>query len=150
MLTPPPPAASPPHPRPRLTPEFFKALDGLIGAERFNAPKSNLVSASQAANEASEAARAASEERLAELELLRQYLEEASEAVDKAVQSTSSAVDRMKKLLMAQDKKAMIIEMAEANEIDVPLMDLMQQNIDGAKAAGQEDAAAFMEKVGVV
>lgn len=133
--------------RPKLTPEFFKALDSMIGAERFGAPASGLVSAKQAASEDSEAKAAASEERLAELELLRQYLEEAAQAVDKAVDSTSSAVDRMKKLLSAKDKKAMIIEMAEANEIDVPLMDLLQQNIDGAKDAGQAEAAAFMEKV---
>jgi hypothetical protein len=53
------------------------------------------------------------EERLVELETLRQYLEEASEAVDKAVASNISAVERMKKLLTAQDKKAMILEMAE-------------------------------------
>ncbi|GBF91992.1 hypothetical protein Rsub_04716 [Raphidocelis subcapitata] len=133
--------------RPKLTPEFFKALDGLIGAARFKAPPSGLVSAQAAAQEDAAAAEAAQEERLAELELLRTYLEEASEAVDKAVVSTSSAVDRMKKLLTAKDKKAAIIEMAEANEIDVPLMDLLQQNIDGARAAGQDEAAAFMEKV---
>jgi uncharacterized coiled-coil protein SlyX len=121
----------------------------MIGAERFNAPKTALVSAAGAAAEDSAAAAAKSEERLAELELLRQYLEEAAEAVDKAVASTSTAVERMRKLLTSPDKKAMIIEMAEANEIDVPLMDLLQQNIDGAKAANQPDAAAFMEKVGV-
>ncbi|KAI8476343.1 MAG: hypothetical protein J3K34DRAFT_401973 [Monoraphidium minutum] len=133
--------------RPKLTPEFFKALDGMIGAERFDAPKTGLVSAAAAAREDADAAAAKSEERLAELELLRRYLEEAAEAVDKAVASTSTAVERMKKLLGAKDKKAMIIEMTEANEIDVPLMDLLQQNIDGARMAGQEEAAAFMEKV---
>lgn len=121
----------------------------MIGAERFNAPKSGLISAQAAAAEDAEAAAQRSEERLAELELLRQYLEEASEAVDKAVAATSTAVERMKKLLGAKDKKAMIIEMAEANEIDVPLMDLLQQNIEGARSVGQEEAANFMEKVRV-
>jgi len=120
----------------------------MIGAERFNAPQTSLISASAAAKESAEEAAAKSQERLAELELLRQYLEEATEAVDKAVACTSTAVERVKKLLTAPDKKAMIIEMAEANEIDVPLMDLLQQNIEGAKAAGQAEAAAFMEKVG--
>lgn len=138
--------------RPRLTPEFFRALDGMIGAARFGtaagAPGgAKLVSAAAAAAEDEDARRAKSEERLAELELLRQYLEEAAEAVDKAVGATSTAVERMKKLLTAKDKRATIIEMAEANEIDVPLMDLLQQNIERAREAGQEDAAAFMEKV---
>lgn len=113
--------------RPQLTAEFFKQLDTLVGQERF-APKPD-------------------EERLAELETLRQYLEEAKEAVDKAVQANISAVDRMKKLLSAPDKKAMILEMAEANEIDVALMDLLQSNIEAAKGAGQDKAAEFMEKV---
>jgi hypothetical protein len=53
------------------------------------------------------------EERLIELETLRQYLEEGKEAVDIAVASNISAVERMKKLLTAPDKKAMILEMAE-------------------------------------
>jgi hypothetical protein len=56
------------------------------------------------------------EERLVELETLRQYLEEARDAVDAAVASNISAVERMKKLLTAQDKKAMILEMAEVRE----------------------------------
>lgn len=113
--------------RPQLTAEFFKQLDNLVGQERF-APKPD-------------------EERLAELETLRQYLEEAREAVDKAVQANISAVDRMKKLLSAPDKKAMILEMAEANEIDVALLDLLQSNIEAARAAGQDQAVQFMEKV---
>jgi hypothetical protein len=56
------------------------------------------------------------EERLAELEALRQYLEEAKEAVDVAVASNISAVERMKKLLTAPDKKEMIREMAEVSK----------------------------------
>jgi hypothetical protein len=68
-------------------------------------------------------------------------------AMLQTVSSTSSAVDRMKKLLSAPDKKATILEMAAANEIDQALMDLLTQNIDAARAAEQEDAAKFMEKV---
>lgn len=113
--------------RPQLTAEFFKQLDTLIGNERFAAKPD--------------------QERLAELETLRQYLEEATEAIDKAVASNISAVERMKKLLTSQDKKQCILDMAAANEIDVALLDLLQQNIDAAKAAGQADAAQFMEKV---
>jgi hypothetical protein len=67
------------------------------------------------------------QERLAELDLLRKYLEEAVEAVDKAVASNISAVERMKKLLTSPDKKQCISEMAAANEIDVALIDLLQQ-----------------------
>eukprot|EP00877_Chromochloris_zofingiensis_P004637 jgi/Chrzof1/14174/Cz08g28060.t1 len=113
--------------RPKMTPDFFKQLDTLIGQERFAAKPD--------------------EERLAELDTLRQYLDEAREAVDKAVASTTSAVDRVKKLLTAQDKKTTIREMAENNEIDQALMDLLQQNIDAARNAEQEQAALFMEKV---
>jgi hypothetical protein len=113
--------------RPQLTPEFFKQLDTLVGAERFAAKPD--------------------EDRLAELDLLRKYLEEGAEAVDKAVAATTTAVDRMKKLLTSPDKKACILAMAEANEIDAALLELLQQNIAAARQAGQEEAANFMEKV---
>ena len=33
------------------------------------------------------------------------------------------------------------------NEIDSALLDLLQQNIDAARAAGQKEPAEFMEKV---
>lgn len=58
-----------------------------------------------------------------------------------------SATDRLKKLLSARDKKEVILEMAAANEIDFALIQLLQQNIDGALAAKQPDAAAVMTKV---
>ncbi len=37
--------------------------------------------------------------------------------------------------------------LAGDNQIDQPLLDLLQQNIAAAKAGGQNDAATFMEKV---
>ena len=46
-----------------------------------------------------------------------------------------------------QDKKAHILQMVENNEIDQPLIDLMSQNIHGAREAGQEEAAEFMSKI---
>lgn len=46
-----------------------------------------------------------------------------------------------------QDKKEMIASMAEAGEIDQPLIDLLTQNITAAEAAGQKEAAEFMTKV---
>lgn len=68
-------------------------------------------------------------------------------AVDKAIQSTTSAIERMKRLLAAKDKKQTILDMASANEIDQGLLDLMMQNAQAARLAGQDDAAAFIEKV---
>lgn len=64
-----------------------------------------------------------------------------------AVAATTSAVQRMTELLSAKDKKQKILDMAAANEIDQALMDLLQQNIEAARGAGQDDAANFMEKV---
>ena len=43
----------------------------------------------------------------------------------------------MKKLLTSKDKKEMILEMASKNEIDQPLMHLLQQNVDAAREAEQ-------------
>lgn len=37
--------------------------------------------------------------------------------------------------------------LAGSNQIDKPLLDLLQQNIDAAKGAGHADAAVFMERV---
>ena len=33
------------------------------------------------------------------------------------------------------------------NQIDKPLLDLLQQNIEAAKAADQKDAVTFMERI---
>lgn len=49
----------------------------------------------------------------------------------------TSATERLKSLLTAPDKRAAILEMASRNEIDAALISLLQQNIAGAKAAGQ-------------
>ncbi|KAG2483075.1 hypothetical protein HYH03_018056 [Edaphochlamys debaryana] len=113
--------------RPRFTPAFFAKLSTIIGQERFAAKPD--------------------QERLAELDTLRQYLEEGVEAIDKAVGKTASAAERLKKLLTAKDKKECILEMAAANEIDQALIDLLTQNIEAAKAADQTAPAEFMEKV---
>ncbi|MEW5313655.1 MAG: hypothetical protein WDW38_005203 [Sanguina aurantia] len=113
--------------RPLVTDVFFKDLDTILGRTRFSSKPD--------------------EEKIAELEALRQYLSEAIVVIDNAVTNTASAVDRMKKLLTSRDKKATILEMAEANEIDQALVELLQQNIVAARNAEQEDAAKFMEKV---
>lgn len=113
--------------RPKLDKTFFGTLDKLVGVERFSTVPD--------------------EDRLAELETLRDYLTEATEAIDNATKAVIAAPERVKKLLGAKDKKAMLLEMAGAGEIDTALMDLLEQNIEGAKAAGQEAAAEFMTKV---
>jgi hypothetical protein len=113
--------------RPQLNADFFRQLDKRIGTERFATPPDEDV--------------------LAELTTLREYLTAASEYVDKTIRQTTSAVERMKKLLSSKDKKACILEMAETNEIDQSLIDLLRQNATAARIAGQEDAATFMEKV---
>lgn len=58
-----------------------------------------------------------------------------------------SAKERLTKMLSSKELKATILEMAGAGEIDVALLQLLQQNIDGAEASGQKDAAAFMGKI---
>ena len=87
------------------------------------------------------------EDLLAELEAVKQFLEQGTKDFDARSQQLVAPLDRMKKLLMAQDKKGMLLEMAGNNEIDQPLLDLLQQNIEAAKAAGQEDPAMFMQKI---
>lgn len=47
---------------------------------------------------------------------------------------------------MFQDAKG-CVRRAGNNEIDSGLLDLLQENIDAAKAAGQPEPAQFMEKV---
>ena len=73
------------------------------------------------------------EERLAELELLRTYLLEAGEAVERAAVQTAAPAERLKKLLAAPDKKDCLLEMAAANEIDAGFFALLDQNIEGAR-----------------
>eukprot|EP00798_Chlamydomonas_sp_ICE-L_P018933 gene18933-25500_t len=96
---------------------------------------------------AREGEKEAQEDRLNELTMLKQYLLAVVAAVDATVVNMTSAKDRMTKLLTSKDKKQMILDMAAANEIDPPLMDLLQTNVQAAREAGQEDAAKFMEKV---
>lgn len=113
--------------RPLMSKDFFAVIDKLAGVERLSTSPD--------------------EDRLAELDALREYLTTAVEAVDTATKAVAAAPERFKKLMMSKDKKATLLEMAGSGEIDQPLMDLMDQNIEGAKAAGQEEAAEFMTKV---
>eukprot|EP00210_Caulerpa_lentillifera_P002096 g2011.t1 len=113
--------------RPRLTDEFFAILDKTIGDERFSAEPD--------------------EDKLAELDSLRAYLEEAIKVIDNAVSGSTTAVERFKKLMTAKDKKSMILEMVAANEIDQLLIDLIDHNIEQARESNEEQKAEFMQKL---
>lgn len=117
--------------RPRLGVDFFATLDRMIGTERL------CVVPGQAPDE----------ERLAELEGLRAYLNAAAAAVDSATALVAAPADRLKALLAAPDKKAALLELAGNNEIDEGLLTLLQQNIEGAREAGQPEAADFMQRI---
>lgn len=67
--------------------------------------------------------------------------------VDKKIEETSGAVERMKNLLMAKDKKAFILEMVENNEIDSSLLDLLKENEEAAERSGETEKALFMSKI---
>eukprot|EP00217_Crustomastix_stigmatica_P007547 CAMPEP_0183795142 /NCGR_PEP_ID=MMETSP0803_2-20130417/4252_1 /TAXON_ID=195967 /ORGANISM="Crustomastix stigmata, Strain CCMP3273" /LENGTH=314 /DNA_ID=CAMNT_0026039553 /DNA_START=47 /DNA_END=991 /DNA_ORIENTATION=- len=87
------------------------------------------------------------ETRLGELELMLQVCEGGVKDVDKNAEVLSAPADRLRKLLTAQDKKATLLEMVGNNEIDTAFLELLNQNIIGAKAAGNEQAAEFMHKL---
>ena len=61
--------------------------------------------------------------------------------------SLAAPAARMRKLLTAKDKRATLLEMAGANEVDKELIALLDQNAKAAKDAGQEEAAEFLGKV---
>jgi len=67
--------------------------------------------------------------------------------VDQTTRAMLSPLERMKKLLGAKDKRAMILEMVDNDELDLNLMALLKTNVNTARQAGQEDAAVFMEKI---
>lgn len=113
--------------RPALTESFFKHVDSAVGELRF--------------------AKTPDEGKLAELEVLRDYLKAGVDAFDANVEAMKQPAARMRKLLTAPDKRATLLEMAGSGEVDQALINLLQQNIDAARSAGQEDPAAFLEKV---
>lgn len=67
--------------------------------------------------------------------------------IDKTVSESGSVAERLKKLLTAQDKKAVMLEMVAANEIDQLLVDLLEQNIEAAEKSEETEKAAFMQKL---
>lgn len=113
--------------RPLVSAEFITFLGQAIGEERF--------------------AKRPNEGRVAELEALQEFLKDAVAAFDAQQATIVAPLDRMKLLLTSKDKRATLLEMAGNNQIDQPLLDLLQQNISAARAGGQEEAAQFMEKI---
>ncbi|CAL6335487.1 unnamed protein product [Bathycoccus prasinos] len=67
--------------------------------------------------------------------------------VDQTTKAMLQPKERMMKLLTAKDKKAMILEMVDNDELDMNLMALLMTNINTAKAAGLDQEAAFMQKI---
>ena len=67
--------------------------------------------------------------------------------VDQTTRAMLQPKERMMKLLTAKDKRAMILEMVDKNELDMNLMALLMTNINNAKAAGLDQEAEFMQKV---
>ena len=108
--------------RPMLTEDFFGYLGGLRDGE-------------------------ADEEEKGKLDALYQVTSSFVGFVDQTTRAMLSPLERMKKLLGAKDKRAMILEMVDADELDLNLMALLKTNINTARQAGQEDAAEFMEKI---
>jgi len=113
--------------RPALSEDFFKELDAEVGTARF--------------------AKVVNEDRVAELEMLRDFLKQAIAAFDAQAAALAAPAERMRKLLTAKDKRATLLEMAGANEIDKELVALLDTNAKAAKSAGQEEAAEFLGKV---
>ena len=67
--------------------------------------------------------------------------------VDQTTRAMLQPKERMMKLLTAKDKRAMILEMVDKNELDMNLMALLMTNINNAKAAGLDQEAEFMQKL---
>lgn len=113
--------------RPLITENFFAYLGQQIGQERFASPPN--------------------EDRVAELEGLRDFLADAIVKIDEQAKKMAAPKERLTQLLSSKDKRATLLEMAGGGQLDDALLKLLQQNIDAARAAGQEDPAQFMEKI---
>jgi len=116
--------------RPRLTEEFFSFLKAEIGSLRF------------AVNQTVEI-----EDRIGELEVLQKILREGIEAYDRLTTDLVDAKERLSRILSAKDKRATLLDMAGENQLDRPLLALLDENIATATRANEEQAAMFMGKI---
>ena len=87
------------------------------------------------------------EEEKGKLEALYTVTSEFVGFVDQTTRAMLSPLERLTKLLNAPDKRAMILEMVDKDELDLNLMALLKTNINTARQGGAEDAAVFMEKI---
>jgi hypothetical protein len=116
--------------RPRLNEEFFTHLKFELGQLRFAVSKTENT-----------------EDRLFELEALQKALTEGTEAYDKLQADLFKAKESLTKILTSKDVKATLLEMVERNELNRPLLTLLDENIVSAQQDGQKLAVAFMEKL---
>ena len=88
------------------------------------------------------------EEERGKIDALYQVTSEFVGFVDQTTRAMTSPVERLKKLLESKDKRAMILEMVDKDELDLNLMALLKTNINTAREmGGQDDAVEFMEKI---
>lgn len=116
--------------RPRLNQQFFEHLKVEMGTLRFALQRTKEM-----------------DDRLAELEALHRVLTEGLEAYDKMTGDLIGAKDRLARILASKDKKDVLLEMVERNELDRSLLALLDENIVAAQNADQKQVALFMEKV---
>ncbi|CAM6034828.1 unnamed protein product [Sphagnum compactum] len=117
--------------RPRLQDDFFSHLKSEIGSLRFAVNHTQDV-----------------EDRLTELEALDKVLQEGLEAYDRLASDLVGAKDRLTHILVSKDKRATLLEMAGNNELDRPLLGLLDENIAAAAATNnQEQVVEFLKKI---
>lgn len=116
--------------RPRLNKEFFDHLQVEIGKLRFSVNKTQDV-----------------EDRLIELESVQKALQEATEAYDKLQADLVATKKNLTEIFTSKDVKATLLDLVERNQLNRPLLTLLDENIATAHRANQKQAAEYMEKL---
>ncbi|PHT92634.1 hypothetical protein T459_00516 [Capsicum annuum] len=116
--------------RPRLNKEFFDHLQVELGKLRFSVNKTQDV-----------------EDRLIELETLQTALQEATEAYDKLQADLVATRKNLTEIFTSKDVKATLLDLVERNQLNRPLLTLLDENIATAHSANQKQAAEYMEKL---
>ncbi|KAJ9549901.1 hypothetical protein OSB04_022444 [Centaurea solstitialis] len=116
--------------RPLLNDEFFNHLKFELGQLRFAVSKTEAM-----------------EDRVIELEALQKALLEGTEAYDKLQANIVKARANLTKIFTSKDVKATLLDMVEKNEINKPLLALLDENIASAHKSNQKQAAEYMQKL---
>ncbi|GKA64547.1 RNA-directed DNA polymerase, eukaryota, reverse transcriptase zinc-binding domain protein, partial [Tanacetum coccineum] len=128
----------------KLTDEFFNHLKFELGQLRFAVQKTEFeLGQLRFAVQKTEDM----EERVIELEALQKALLEGIQAYDKLQANIVKARDNLNKIFTSKDVKATLLDMVEKNEINRPLLALLDENIASARRSNQTEAADYMEKV---